>query len=337
MAPNPGKRPVDLACDLLTDPEDSKISFEDGLIAETERTRKLSTSRGQRPSATVPFPRQDFIPYPLPGLKAHLTQTPSLQYMPFYCCPICRGKREAHAHVRKLFLVAERLMWEEGLVSMSEKNRNAYFNKQVNDELGVPNPTVSCQEYFPGGRHSQTNRHHPYRNEHEMRIAFNHIHTQDNLTEAVWSLWISSQLDIENLLAEDRAAGTLLPGGNARGWTGSTNMASHDHASAQPDYLSGLPTPPISSMEEARRMNSIFNSPVPAAQQSQFTVNSANFLSHSDRTVSYRTLQDSYFLLDRIERTSYVAAIFIEAYAERLRLDKCRDCWHKQNVGLDGL
>lgn len=336
MTSNPGNRPIDPACDPLADPEDSNICFENGSIAETERRRRTSTSRGQGQSATVPLPRQDFIPYPLQGLKAHATQTPNLQYMPFYCCPICRGKREAHAHVRKLFLVAERLMWEEGLVSMSEKHRNAYFNKQVNDELGVPNHTVSYQDYFPGGRHSQTNRYYPFNNEHEMGFAFNVVHTHDNLTEAVWSLWIGSQLDMERGLAENRAAGTLLPGGNTGGWTGPTNMASHDHASAQ-DYLSGLPTPPVSSMEEARRMNALFNSPLPVAHQSQFTAHPANLLGHSNRIISYRSLQDFYFLLDRIERTSYVAEMFLVAYAARLKADKCINCWHNQNVRLDGL
>lgn len=170
-----------------------------------------------------------------------------------------------------------------------------------------------------------------------MGFAFNVVPTHDNLTEAVWSLWIGSQLDMERGLAENRAAGTLLPGGNTGGWTGPTNMASHDYASAQPDYLSGLPTPPVSSMEEARRMNALFNSPLPVAHQSQFTAHPANLLGHSNRIISYRSLQDFYFLLDRIERTSYVAEMFLVAYAARLKADKCINCWHNQNVRLDGL
>ncbi|KAH8730748.1 hypothetical protein GQ44DRAFT_699794 [Phaeosphaeriaceae sp. PMI808] len=50
------------------------------------------------------------------------------------------------------------------------------------------------------------------------------------------------------------------------------------------------------------------------------------------RIESYKSLQDFYSLLDRIERTSYVGAVFLEAYAERLRGDMCKNCWMKHNV-----
>lgn len=53
------------------------------------------------------------------------------------------------------------------------------------------------------------------------------------------------------------------------------------------------------------------------------------------RIVSYKTLQGFYKLLDKIERTSYVCAKFLEAYAEKLRDDLCKDCWFKRNVNLD--
>jgi len=49
---------------------------------------------------------------------------------------------------------------------------------------------------------------------------------------------------------------------------------------------------------------------------------------------SFRTLQDFYMLLDQIERTSFVGARFLEAYAERLGTDLCPDCWVKHNVNL---
>lgn len=51
--------------------------------------------------------------------------------------------------------------------------------------------------------------------------------------------------------------------------------------------------------------------------------------------MSYKTLQGFYKLLDKIERTSYVCAKFLEAYAEKLRDDLCKDCWFKRNVNLD--
>ncbi|KAK7620291.1 hypothetical protein IWX50DRAFT_617336 [Phyllosticta citricarpa] len=46
-----------------------------------------------------------------------------------------------------------------------------------------------------------------------------------------------------------------------------------------------------------------------------------------------RTLPEFYALLDMIERTSYVGAQFLEAYAEGLQNDYCNDCWFTFNIG----
>ncbi|KAF2812749.1 uncharacterized protein BDZ99DRAFT_497090 [Mytilinidion resinicola] len=51
--------------------------------------------------------------------------------------------------------------------------------------------------------------------------------------------------------------------------------------------------------------------------------------------ISFRTIQDFYSLLDQIERTSYVGAMFLEAYAEYLRHDLCGNCWFQFNVLAD--
>lgn len=48
-----------------------------------------------------------------------------------------------------------------------------------------------------------------------------------------------------------------------------------------------------------------------------------------------RRMQDFYGLLDKIERTSFVGAIFLEAYAERLRDDLCKAYWLKRNANLN--
>lgn len=53
------------------------------------------------------------------------------------------------------------------------------------------------------------------------------------------------------------------------------------------------------------------------------------------RIQSYKTLRDFYTLLDKIERTSYVGALFLEAYAEKLRDDMCKSCWFRHNVQCD--
>lgn len=54
--------------------------------------------------------------------------------------------------------------------------------------------------------------------------------------------------------------------------------------------------------------------------------------SQSNSIITFRTLVRFYELLDTIERTSYVGARFLEAYAEYLSKDVCRDCWAKRCI-----
>ena len=55
-------------------------------------------------------------------------------------------------------------------------------------------------------------------------------------------------------------------------------------------------------------------------------------LSEPTRIIS---LQDFYSVLDKLERTSGMGFMFLEAYAERLRDEVCRDCWLRSNVLSD--
>jgi hypothetical protein len=41
------------------------------------------------------------------------------------------------AHMHKLFLVAERLTWEDDLLSVHDKELNANLNLKINNELGI--------------------------------------------------------------------------------------------------------------------------------------------------------------------------------------------------------
>jgi hypothetical protein len=92
------------------------------------------------------------------------------------------------AHIRKLFLVAERLTWEEGLVSNQDKDLNEELNWRFNYELGILDPFVEDPEPVPGGENSQVNKCHPYRNEHEMKLAFMLLFMTESLTESSWPL-----------------------------------------------------------------------------------------------------------------------------------------------------
>jgi hypothetical protein len=166
-----------------------------------------------------------------------------------------------------------------------------------------------------------------------MKLAFKLFFMTENLTEASWSLWIGMQMDIEKMLSEceDTDAGpsgsiskelqtTLTkPGSNK------TNITvSPDRASDLAVKSSGLPIPLSSS---AKKLSDV--------KGTDCVLGSSLDFAHGERIVSYKTLQDFYTLLDKIERTSYVGALFLEAYAEKLRDDMCKDCWVKHNVNLD--
>ncbi|KAJ4371588.1 hypothetical protein N0V83_004807 [Neocucurbitaria cava] len=268
--------------------------------------------------------------------------------------------------MRKLFLVAERLTWEEGLVSRQEKELNESLNWKCNYELGILDPFVEDQEHVLGGKNSQANIFHPYQNEHELKLALNYMFMTAEITEASWALWIGIQLDIERMLYE--------PDGptNASAASGSSSerkephrlnrldlthqktakvemidlTMSADRASHPAPGPLGLPTPSSSSSVPLPESEETVSSPGHFTDHgnNQFMSNStivgptlepSNHPSISKRITSYKTLQDFYSLLDRIERTSYVGALFLEAYAEKLRDDTCQKCWFNHNIKLD--
>jgi hypothetical protein len=259
--------------------------------------------------------------------------------------------------MRKLFLVAERLTWEEGLVSMHDKDLNEELNWKFNYELGILDPFVEDPEQVPGGKNSQNNRFYPYQNEHEMKLAFKLMFMTENLTEVSWSLWIGVQLDIEKMLNgcnKTEAAPSQSTSGGAKGdhtclVKPEANMTditvSPDRASDLVGKPPGLPTPPSSSEKGSASGKNITRTSTPIVfpvcvstapmTDADLTTESRTSLSYSKRIVSYRTLQDFYTLLDKIERTSYVGALYLEAYAEKLRDDMCKDCWFNHNVKLD--
>ncbi|KAH7383171.1 hypothetical protein BKA66DRAFT_90691 [Pyrenochaeta sp. MPI-SDFR-AT-0127] len=303
---------------------------------------------------------QDFhwVPYPL-GLMPydswhklhHREEThPPLPFR----CPVCRRERKLNAHMRKVFLVAERLTWEEGLVSIHDKDLNEELNWNVNFELGILDPFVEDPEQVVGGKNSRNNKFYPYQNDHEMKLALKLIFMTENITKTSWAVWIGTQLDLETMLNThgETYDVPVFPGTASEKRKPQPppvregNLArSPDHASQFADKSGGLKAPPpslekssggLKSSVEMRESNqghsNISPSDVmPSLPSSEPTTTSKQ----STRIVSYKTLQDFYCLLDRIERTSYVGALFLEAYAEKLRDDMCQTCWFKHNVKLD--
>ena len=249
------------------------------------------------------------------------------------------------AHMHKLFLVAERLTWEDDLLSVHDKELNANLNLKINNELGIQWPIVNDPVHLPGGKYSKMNKFHPYYNEHEMMLALELLSTTESLTEASWSLWLGMQLYAEKIWGAGETTGSLSSETMAGEHMRAPNTTSHDCVSERPRHTSGLLTPPLSSEKEPVRGNASLKTsttpvlPIHAAisamQHSHSATNATTSSSRSNRIVSYRSLQDFYTLLDQIERTSYAGALFLEAYAERLRDDMCKDCWFAHNVRLD--
>jgi hypothetical protein len=108
----------------------------------------------------------------------------------------------------------------------------------------------------------------------------------------------------------------------------------------------GMPTPPSSftntlrhlSESPKKRAKPTFSPQEPVAHVPYSTAPSLIPKIESNenkKIISYKTLQDFYCLLDQIERTSWVGALFLEAYAEHLSIDMCRDCWLKRNIVLE--
>lgn len=319
---------------------------------------------------------QDFhwLPYPLglmPFDSWHKLHTRPNVYPPLpFRCPVCRAERKPTPHNRKLFLVAERLTWEEGLGSGPKKDQNEELNWEVNYELGILEPFVEDPEQVPGGKHSQQNKFYPYKNEYEMVQALNLIFTSDNITEVSWSLWIGLQMDLQKMLdvqeisvsdkvSQEKPSDVRRPlqldnGNHPR--TSTPNIDEID-LTVSPNRVSkhptnaiafGIPTPPSSFTRRINNEN-LPPSPTNAAPSSQRT--SANFprdihagwpsnlpsSPNKECITSYKTLQDFYSLLDRIERTSFVGALFLEKYAERLRDDMCRKCWLNRYIDFNAL
>ncbi|CAO2655972.1 Nn.00g047750.m01.CDS01 [Neocucurbitaria sp. VM-36] len=346
---------------------DTGFVFKRGSMAEST-VYKPAILHQQHPDSRL---GQDFhwVPYPL-GLMPydswhHLHHRENIQPSLPFRCPVCRQARKATAHMRKLFLVAERLTWEEGLVSIQEKELNEELNWKCNYELGILDPFVEDQEHASGGKNSQINIFHPYQNEHELRLALTFMFMAADITETSWALWIAMQLDLETVLSEHevpeavQAASRSLPEEReppqrrrslARQKTAEVELIDltglADRASQPALEPLGLLTPSSSSserhLEGERNATSLDGSKRhrdnPSFSKSRVvstSVEPSTRSHHSKRIMSYKTLQDFYSLLDRIERTSYVGALFLEAYAEKLRDDTCQNCWFNHNVKLD--
>lgn len=317
------------------------------------------------------------VPYPLTLLTygswhtLHNRPDPNISHQ--FRCPQCRkdrGTPSPHAH--KLFLVAERLSWEDSTISTLERNQNEELNWEVNYQLGILEPAMEDPDQFPGGKNSRANKWYPYDNEFEVVAAMKLVEKATSLTEGSWRAWV----DMVDYLPSEPDE---LPGASHRGGLGETvdllpkhqclegrgvntpsstpsriSKKSHDITSYDLENISPslLPTPPSSSpmfAQEKESLNTLIT-PLPTTEEATFdfsrnhdcvvvetrqTERKCEGASQERQSKTHSTLQDFYSLLDKIERTSFVGARFLEAYAEYLHDDLCRDCWFKHNIVLD--
>ncbi|KAF9700352.1 hypothetical protein EKO04_001242 [Ascochyta lentis] len=299
---------------------------------------------------------QDFhwVPYPL-GLLPYdswfkLHHRPETAKEKSALCPACMKERKVTPHARKIFLVAERLSWEDGITSMHDKSLNEELNWAVNYELGILDPFVEDPEQVPGGKKSQMNIFYPYQNEYEMKLAFKYIFMTEDITETTWALWIGTQLDLQKMLGGDDESSVpralklhedglrILEKRSTRPKTPepeTIDLTESPPPKSRPVF--GIPTPPSSFRRTGEMSENNSTAFANQAESASFKDSSGrpSYVDQHRRIVSYKTLQDFYGLLDKVERTSYVGALFLEAYAEKLRDDLCQACWLKRNINLD--
>ncbi|KAL1600386.1 hypothetical protein SLS60_006771 [Paraconiothyrium brasiliense] len=253
-------------------------------------------------------------------------------------------------------------------VTAPDKNLNEELNWAVNYELGILEPFVEDIEQINGGKRSQKNKHHPYRNGFEMKEALKLIFTADNITDTSWNLWVDLQKDIQRITGIEEMHGSVSSPTSTSQGTRKAQL-SEISANARPNTPPvkveeiDLSIPPQSALEPTiKGPASLLPTPPSSLPVASNTGNRASFCGYDQaslalpatkgtdkeassrseratpastdrRILSYKTLPDFYSLLDQIERTSYVGALFLEAYAERLRDDMCKNCWFERYVG----
>lgn len=213
-------------------------------------------------------------------------------------CPQCGKDRDATPYQRKLFLVAERLSWGSGTTSRQQKEQNEVALWAVNADLDVFEPAVEDDEVIMGGRHSRENKWYPFRDQLEADLALKIVEKANILSEASWKVW----KDVALLRQTGR---------KPLGELGSSSSQS----------------PRWSSRKNKRDAGTASDSSMPKTLFSDPPLEDVAIMK-----CSYETLSDFYSILDKIEKTSPVAARYLEAYAERLHVDACKSCWFKNTI-----
>jgi hypothetical protein len=176
-----------------------------------------------------------------------------------------------------------------------------------------------------------------------MKLAFKFIFMTEDVTPVTWSLWIGAQLDLQDMLASEE---DIAPEPSRKTTPESIETIDLTGSPEPPSRLVGtrsygLPTPPSSLPSKTLQVAECIINNGQHKPTSSSTTRPVSSAEHSRRPVpprrieSYKTLQDFYSLLDKIERTSYAGVLYLEASAEKPRDDMCKSCWLKHNINLD--
>ncbi|KAI6822830.1 hypothetical protein KC340_g12000 [Hortaea werneckii] len=216
-------------------------------------------------------------------------------------CARCRRPRQLSSHDRKLFLTAERLSWPRLTFGYKARTGIEEALWPVNFELGVEEPVqFSMHHDIFSAKKSVKNKFYPYSDSCEAEMVMRVVEHAEILTNASWELW--SNIDQQ----------TTTPVPSQHGKTGASSARPPLGEISDNARLQAPPTPPSSATKNSKAPESASISP------------------------PSMSLVEMYSSLDKIERSSPMASRFLEAYAEKLHAEVCKECWVEENVPHDG-
>ncbi|EAT86287.1 hypothetical protein SNOG_06456 [Parastagonospora nodorum SN15] len=363
MAPSPRKRAADIDHDYTPTAKQARLA--------RSNSRPSSSSSSTHAERTLPpkFPSSQLLSEDQTEMRWNMAAHQQFASRRSFIDPIRIAnyvRTFIGCLIHSVSCLAERLSWDDKLVAMPDKDRNEELNWAVNYELGILDPFVEDAENIPGGKNSRYNRFYPYRNEYEMKLAFKLIFMSEELSATSWALWISAQMHLQTMLEGgeqmDASPSAVLPPPTRMkderlptvtpAQQGTREPIETIDLTGSPEPVPkpttgrsyGLSTPPSSLSKSphsiavaggSHRKDGVYKTVAASIANFEEAGGPSTEPSPLRQIESYKTLQDFYSLLDKIERTSYVGALFLEAYAEKLRDDMCKDCWFKHNVNVD--
>ncbi|KAF2458737.1 hypothetical protein BDY21DRAFT_370916 [Lineolata rhizophorae] len=222
-------------------------------------------------------------------------------------------------------------------VPTAERARNQEALWAVNFALGIEDPVLFDDEDADQGVQGEPANwrtwFHPFESPQEMWLGLGIVAAgvaggDGGLGEDVWGAWRG--------LVE---AGE--EGGEHKENIGPAEGDAVGNASAIRPFAHGAYVSPYATPLNDRPEGPLGASNRYASPSASFSENVEKGQKDSDKArvnLSFRTKTQFYSLLDRIERSSFAGAMFLEAYAEHVRRDLCRECWFKafvSDVGED--